>query len=68
VRAIHGSHPAGPDLFVDAKLLEQDRAEQRIGNLVVSDQQTAVVRAILGSAAKLRTAAKAYLPHVGKLP
>jgi hypothetical protein len=68
VGAVHRPHPAGPDLFLDAKLLEQDRPEQRVSDLVVGDQLAAVVRAILGSAPKLRTAAKANLPHVGKLP
>jgi hypothetical protein len=55
-------------LLLDAKLLEQDATEQRVNELVVGDQQTPVVRAILGSAPELRTAAKANLPHVGKLP
>jgi hypothetical protein len=68
VRAIHRPHAAGSDLFLDAKLLEQNGAEQRISDLLVGDEQTAVVRAILGAAPELRTAAKANLPHVGKLP
>ena len=68
VCAIHRPHPTDSDLLLDAKLLEQDATEQRVNELVVGDQQTPVVRAILGSAPELRTAAKANLPHVGKLP
>jgi hypothetical protein len=68
VCAIHRPHPAGSDLLLDAKLLEQHGAEQGVSKLVVGNQQTAVVWAILRSAPELRTAAKANLPHVGKLP
>ena len=68
VRAIDGPHPAGADLLLDAKLLEQNRPKQRVRDFVVGDEQAAVVRAILGSVRELRTAAKANLPHVGQLP
>jgi hypothetical protein len=68
MRAVHRPHAAGTDLFLDAKLLEQDGAEQRVRNLIVGDEQAAIVRAILGAAPELRTAANANLPHVGKLP
>ena len=68
VSPIHRPHPAGPNLFLDAKLLEQNGTHKRIRYLLVGNQQAAVVWAILGSATELRTAAKANLPHVGKLP
>jgi hypothetical protein len=68
VGSINRPHPTDADLLIDAKLLEQDSAEQRIRDVVVGDQQAPVVRAVLGSAPEFRTAAKANLPHIGKLP
>ena len=47
VGSVDGAHPSRPDLRVDPKLLEQDRAQQRIGNLVVGHQEAPIVRAVL---------------------
>jgi hypothetical protein len=69
VGSIDRTHPTDTDPLVDAKLFQQNLPQQRIGrDFVVAGQQATVVGAILGLAPELRTAAKADLTHVGKIP
>lgn len=68
VSSIHGPHPTGSNLFIDAELLEKDGAQEGVRNLVIAYQEASVVGAVFGLANELRTAAKANLPHVGRLP
>ena len=68
VGAVPGPHAADADLLLNSDLLEQERSQQRVGHMVVAGQYAPVGGAILSLAPELRTAAKADLPHVGKLP
>ncbi len=47
VGPVDGAHATSADLLIDAKLLEQDAAEQGIDDLVVRDEPAAVVRTVL---------------------